>query len=261
MSKYKLIKNYPGSGIVVGKILDFTNTNEIIIENTDGFTYTYCLGDCQLYPEFWELVVEKDYEILSFVHDGSHGVPLGFKINITNGWLESYDRQVLPLSHYLESSCWKINSVKRLSDGGIFTINDKLDGFDVTTKISLFRIENNQMKVGIREVGVVSLSACKHKKNPILVTEDGKEIFEGDRFSYVNYLLSPFLDIVAYPNHSTKDGMHCFSIPKLALEYIEDNKPQFSKKDMINFVLDIPLDLTNTKDIENWFDNSWIKKK
>jgi len=92
MSKYKLIKNYPGSGIVVGKILDFTNTNEIIIENTDGFTYTYCLGDCQPNPEFWELVVEAAFTTED-MHE-VHGYYTLFTVGI-NSLLGSRDYYII----------------------------------------------------------------------------------------------------------------------------------------------------------------------
>jgi hypothetical protein len=157
MKKYKLIKEYPGSPDIGYVSQPKVEKN---VEYTDNHYYSGTWFDPSKFPEYWNPI--EDFEILSFCGTESHPVP-GFIVKIKNGKLDS-DTLNLPLSHYLEGTrCWKINSVRRISDGEVFTIGDKLDGFDVTAIISLFRIENNQMKVGIREVGVVSLSACKHK--------------------------------------------------------------------------------------------------
>jgi len=229
MKQYKLIKKLPFEG---SPEIGYISTEKVGEAGAHYWNHNWFYPED--FPEYWELVVEKDYEILSFIHDGSFGVPLGYVVNMKNGMLDAKD-QFLPESHYLNSSCWKINSVKRLSDGEIFTINDKLDGFDVTAKISLFRIENNQMKVGIRECGIVGLSACKHKPKPrsIFTTEDGKEMFEGDKYYavYSTWLCDSFNVSKTSPLSHTKN----FSSRELADKYIQENKPQYSKLDMIAF--------------------------
>ena len=47
------------------------------------------------------------------------------------------------------------------------------------------------------------------KEEPILITEDGKELFEGDEYWFIN--------------------------KELAEKWIEENKPKWSNKDMIEF--------------------------
>jgi len=90
MKKYKLIKKYPNCHIEIGELAwtEDCNThfsNETYIPN-EVIVY-------ENYPEFWQLVVGKEYEILSWV-------------NSNNNYSYSL-RQV--------NSDWNIHSVKRLS--------------------------------------------------------------------------------------------------------------------------------------------------
>jgi len=57
MKKFKLIKTYPGSP-ELGAEVDFTGFKQLTQQAIE-------------YPEFWEQVVEKDYEILSYIKKGS----------------------------------------------------------------------------------------------------------------------------------------------------------------------------------------------
>ena len=101
--KYILKKEYPGSP-KLGNTID--NLENDWIEN---------------YPEFWEKVVEKDYEILS----------LSFTNNFCylqkNG---EYAYRNTPNTTSTLKDClsvgWKIHSVKRIFDSKIFTIGDEL---------------------------------------------------------------------------------------------------------------------------------------
>lgn len=94
MKKFRLIREYPGSP----KLKD----NVILNENGfDGNMTTWC--NPKDYPEFWELVVEKDYEILSYLYK-----PNGLIVPASNFAIQIVEN---------EKSIYKINSVKRLSDG------------------------------------------------------------------------------------------------------------------------------------------------
>jgi len=76
--KYKLIKEYPGSPKLNTEIVYSTiythcnkenynlNRNTYMIKSKDYFE----LKNPEQYPEFWEKVVEKDYEILFTTEDG-----------------------------------------------------------------------------------------------------------------------------------------------------------------------------------------------
>jgi hypothetical protein len=64
----------------------------------------------------------------------------------------------------------------------------------------------------------------KVKDKPILITEDGKEINEGDQY-FIGAIYIPGKEII--PKY--------FSTKALRDKYIEENKPMYSKKDMLNF--------------------------
>ena len=110
--KYILKKEYPGSP-KLGNIID--NLENDWIEN---------------YPEFWKLVVEKDYEILSLIE--------GKFIYPCDKYGEDFINQ---LFNTLGVS---IHSVKRLSDGEIFTIGDKVIDGNI---INEFELIDNKLKV------------------------------------------------------------------------------------------------------------------
>src|SRR6478736_5423984 len=64
--KYKLIKNFPESGLELGDIIDFSESSRIRL-SADTWSYEYNLENVVKYPEFFELVEEeKLYEILEF---------------------------------------------------------------------------------------------------------------------------------------------------------------------------------------------------
>jgi hypothetical protein len=123
MSKYKLIKSYPGSPelnteIIKSKIYyaDYLNQGSyetFMVKGDNGFN----LNNPQDYPEFWEKVVEKDYEILSFISDKNcidtkreNGKFLAKNLKGEGYYIES---------GYLKCNSHNIHSVQRLSDGEI----------------------------------------------------------------------------------------------------------------------------------------------
>ena len=151
--KYILKKEYPGSP-KLGNTID--NLENDWIEN---------------YPEFWEEVVEKDYEILSYIT------------------IESEIIKYKDLNINDECNCdkyLKIYSVKRLSDGEIFTVGDKIDFVinsnlrkDTIHKIKsielnpngiVFRAENSSWSNYLNEISKI--------KKPLFTTEQRSEIEE-----------------------------------------------------------------------------------
>ena len=103
MKYYKLIKEYPGSPKL-------------------GTIWNQYFTDCPKFPEFWE---ETDYEILSFIYinnktilyKSKRGTFIHNPENISNGRLEI---------DLLANKLYSIHSVKRLTDGTIFTIGDMI---------------------------------------------------------------------------------------------------------------------------------------
>ena len=101
MKKYKLIKEYPGS-LSLGTITSSESKTDL----WKGTNYY------DKYPEYWEEVVEKDYEIISWTAKDCNSIVIkGSELPHT------------PCS--LPAGYWRIHSVKRLSDGEVFTIGDK----------------------------------------------------------------------------------------------------------------------------------------
>ena len=108
MKKYKLIKTYPGSPELSTEIIE-TQINSLCPVNEcyiSGKTFML-IGDDSFeiknpknYPEFWEKVVEKDYEILCIKHKKS----------------KCFYRNSIDLRNL---NLYDIHSVKRLSDGEV----------------------------------------------------------------------------------------------------------------------------------------------
>jgi hypothetical protein len=76
----------------------------------------------------------------------------------------------------------------------------------------------------------------KQNREPILTTEDGVEIFEGDRVDYVTVQLYSNFTFTT-KGFMPKEHIRYFSTKEKAQEYIDNNKPVFSKqqvRDAIN---------------------------
>ena len=132
MEKYRLVKKYPGSP-ELGYVIDLS---KIKCDKIEGYRYIdekweVYKKDIVNNPEYWERVEEKDYEILSL--KGKHNGRIHRVIdNVTMKASES--EETVPLSDWSSNDpiklvsefplSWSIYSVRRLSDGQIFTIGD-----------------------------------------------------------------------------------------------------------------------------------------
>lgn len=70
-------------------------------------------------------------------------------------------------------------------------------------------------------------------EQPILITEDGKELFEGDRCFLIN---NYEIFITTITNNFKKEPTLYFSTHESAEKWIEENRPKWSDKDMIDFL-------------------------
>lgn len=216
MRKFKLIKEYPGSPklntILTHEELQYCNWNE-----------------------YYEEVVEKDYEILSLKcksHDRLY-------ILHSNGLYAFENEKGYSKLDISLNSGWFINSIKRLSDGEIFTIGDIVNTkVDDKYKQSILEINVKDNTVIFKtKLGFVILYIAKKTKQPLFTTEDGVDIFNGVRFWNVNifYNLDEFqVTNDKYPLKFIKDGSKQFSTKEKAEEYILMNKPCLSINDVIN---------------------------
>lgn len=243
MKRYKLIKEYPGSP----KLGFIINSNHLYY----GQNYYIISGNIMnpsKYPEFWEEVVERDFEILSFIHTQSSVIFNKCK----DGKFSSlnFDKGSGFEFHFLhQGNAFKIYSIKRLFDGEIFTIGDRVKYYNKYTKIkSIYYNEHNQLSFRVEGdkaplTGVFSPKFIFHfekLKEPIFITEDGVEIFEGD----VCWAVSDYLEVlyISYtPKDYKKNGkVRTFSTKEAAEEYILMNKPALSLNDVLYWIKQHP---------------------
>jgi hypothetical protein len=248
MKQYKLIKKYPS-------LADDWEVGMIVGQGDRGSCgyYSPCHGKysnkyvttCEVhtYPEFWEEIIEKDYEILS-LSDKRKQFPI---LNLING--------CSPVTGILYSEInshdWNIHSVKRLSDGEIYTIGDKVCYYSKNTKIkSIYFNEHKQLsfKVEGYEAPLTGVFMNNHphfkklKAEILFKTEDGVDIYEGDEYYFIvlNENLPTNFKIqksICDWNNPKKPplGAIQFSTKEKAEEYILMNKPlNLSIQDLIN---------------------------
>lgn len=239
--KYILKKEYPGSP-KLETIVKLKNNGGYELENSTSYFMTK--DKVEDYPEFWEEVVEKDYEILSFKYDNKI---LQFNKDQNCFIYQPFDgRKHRDLDFLLRNlNTYKIHSVKR-KDGEIFTIGDKIQT-SINLTINRFIIIDNELLIDPFEIiGTVALNRITKAKQPLFTTEDGVDIFKGDLFYYVkfvqynNTLGKPF-EIVRgdHPSFEYEPQYEkYFSTKEKAEEYILLNKACLSLNDLKQFFPD-----------------------
>jgi hypothetical protein len=226
MNKYKLKKEYPNS----------PELGYVIEEKLHYGTWGYFLNCFPLYPEkypeFWEKVVEQDYEIIAFRQ--LTGISVHY---ITKGDVCYKNMDVL--LNAVKNGNQQIYSVKRLSDGEIFTIGDLVTAYSgASDKILSFNtIYNDCYKKEIAyatfknlATGGLDISCLKKAKQPLFKTEDGIDIYEGD--NWVRVRLSDFTILGIYGD--AIGAIKTFSTKEAAEEYVLLNKPCLSLKDVFD---------------------------
>lgn len=191
--KYTLIQTYPGY-----ETLGITHCSENKTPEWLGTNFY------DAHPKYWQKVEEVDYEILNY--------------RDYNGNLFRYF-----------NNGYAINSVKRLSDGEVFTIGDNI-GLGLISKIiiSWVGLEIQTESDGFRLKEVIKFPA----KTPLFTTEDGVDIFEGDKFSVVQVDTFHKINECKHPLDYPHKWIS-FSTPEKAEEYILLNKPCLSINDLI----------------------------
>jgi hypothetical protein len=224
--KYKLIKTFPGSA-PLGTIVD---TNNVFL----GIIYNYTN-----YPEFWEKVVEKDYEILEFTSKYSGCIA----IKNQKGTYDSDNFFNMDEFRLLSDNRSIITKVKRLSDGEIFSIGDyvKVKLTKTQDTIKEFNVLSNHLCVSLNpgfDISYYNKKGCnitviEKIKPPLFTTEEGVDIAEGNRYYSVleNYQI--------IPNICNKHGISLnrkevkyFFYKEEAEHYIIMNKPCISIKEL-----------------------------
>lgn len=219
MKKYKCIKAYPGT--TVGK------------ETHDSWEGTE--QSLNNFPEFWEEIPQLEYEIVTFTdtyNDYSKTKEGLFTINT----VYHHKEEVL-----LKREDIKIKRVKRLSDGQIFTLGDKVKHIEAdyiytikNIKIhKVFYTRNSDLTwkyIGKNQIYIEEhdqKGAWLNSVNPynvLFTTVDGVDIYLGDTFFIVN---RNFRVQQCTGGHFQKErwDKYRFSSREQADKYVERNKP------------------------------------
>lgn len=229
MKKYKLIKKYPGCG-KLGTIYTSQWVNAHFFKE---------------FPEYWEEIIEKDFEVMSFYFYGKIYKKTGatnqhyltkkiYNVFLTenkDGILtdEDLENKKYDENHY-------IHSVKRLSDGEIFTVGDNYQ----FGAIPGFYIQNNKIYIKRKECyPSLPLSMAEKVKKPLFKTADGVDIYEGDKvWGIATDVWTPFYQNVRDnpPNKAVTEKWVYgkFSTKEAAEEFILFNKPNLSLNDVFS---------------------------
>lgn len=261
MKKYKLIKKYPGSPAldVIIEFCDRRHAWKMYKSDPDlvlgSINYVYP----EKYPEFWEEIVEKEYEILSFRFNKDSAYP-GNIWDVDHRGLFGVvgDMHWCSLKSMLDFNNNKeIHSIKRLSDGEIFTVGDKINfislvqykdwkineihfGFKDNERIYFDLSKNGDTYQGL------SLEKAEKAKQPLFRTEDGVDVFHGDIYYRVTNtskdvfskpLKCDASEFNGYPNNKYPKTQIKYKCLKAAEEYILMNKPCLSLYDLRNIQL------------------------
>lgn len=191
--------------------------------------------------EFWEEIKEYDFEIVKFR-------------NRTTGTI--FSRYIdIPTFIFGYENC-EIYSVKRKSDGEVFCIGDKCEPKDCKNPGTIEKFEfvlGNQLRIqGRNEKGrswYLSINTIEKLRTPLFTTLDGKDIYEGDSYYTVFFketkdfddpprwkALGKFSAEKLTGDDKWTNECKYFSSIEVAEKYIEENKPQFSKKQVINIL-------------------------
>jgi len=200
----------------------------------------------------WEEIIEKDYEILSYYAKNISGKGDNYvhpnyiwKQKSPGQWARFYDNQfhTTPYSteEIINHNGYGIHSVKRLSDGEIFTIGDKVM-YENSGDIFIINYFTFYDKKQTKIVAGNSIATdpdnsdwsiintlIKYKKQPLFKTEDGVDIYENDEYYCTNHqynLYGPFKGVLKFNVSKT------FSTKKGAEAYIIMNKPCLSYKEL-----------------------------
>jgi hypothetical protein len=217
MVKYRLIETYPGS-LPLGTISKI---------------------DYSRYPKNWEAFVEQDSIVLSFKYKSEEIVTLREKGTYIIDSAEDSEFPGFTLEEQKSDPFCDIYSIKRLSDGKIFTVGDKIckasknnvftiASFNISSRGDTYASctgESYSPSIAIKDFIIAT---------PLFTTEDGLDIIS-KRKSY--YIVSKDFKITYCTEFSEKDLEYkTFSTQKAAREYVTMNKPEFSRNQIIEML-------------------------
>lgn len=166
MKKYKLLQYYPSlpDWVKHCDTIEFEKDglDPYYFAKKDGQEYFVLDSDVENNPDFWELVEEKEYEILVL------NSPL--RVLKSGCYTQEF------LNEQASKIGFSIHSIKRLSDGEIFTVGDNV-AFDLsgnTMVIKSIYISDNELWVSDKDKSQragVKLRMIQHTGKPISLIE------------------------------------------------------------------------------------------
>jgi hypothetical protein len=243
MRKFKLIKTYPGFN-KLGLIIEINSEQE--------------KGYYSENKEFWEEVIEKDYEILSFI---SISPSTNFQVSKrqSNG-KHKWDSDINSVSEQelLSNENYIIHSVKRLLDNEIFTIRDKIMITENITRIKTIKLHHNNLYI---YDNANQSSNLKHitKVNFLFKTKDGFKIKKNDKY-YALYSNFNYLHQIAINNYEYDNAHLRFAKENNLKEYILTNKICLSINDIKSCINETSIDIDNEHEL-NYQLIELVKKK
>jgi hypothetical protein len=222
------------------------STGQLAEKFKNDTSHLYIIDDKYILPKEvvensndWELVIEKDYEILSFINRDNN---LMYALNdgkYKTQYIDGRDGFSEIGSRHLQycTTHYEINSIKRLSDNEIFTLGDTIN-FDTQGTCKLLRMIFEKAPVD-KGTGILCfvnncdnlgdvwhISQLKKLKTSLFTTNDGVEIFEGDDCWYVN---TNNFDI-SFRKANVRQFIFCifFSTEVAAKNYKAENEKRFS---------------------------------
>lgn len=185
----------------------------------------------------WIQVPLEEYEELYFPKPKEYEI-LSYK----NTWKDLFSLHIDGL-YYHESwhiSCrtglkldqndinFHIHSIKRLADGVVFTLGDKLTE-GVIENIHIGKV-NTGIFINMPNYIGLPLEEAKHAPTPLFITEDGVGIRKGDYYHAYNPRVENVWTTKCNERTQLSKGILAFSTLELAKNYKELHKLSFSKK-------------------------------
>lgn len=241
MKKYKLIKEYPGSPNLGFTVSNNTDSGKYWFKDISNMsTILYSDKFIQDYPEFWEEIIDKDYEILSIISSRT-GIIYKKDSQLKDVFCYIDGKRPFYTIKSIDNILFLIYSIKRLSDNEIFTIGDKIT-VKGNKKLGIISIDilRDWSDGYFGDADIALENFIKVIEKPLFTTTDGVDIFKGDKYYNLDYYYNLKLIKNASMIKPSFDISKYFSTKEKAEEYIIYNKSVLSLNDLIK--LDVSKD-------------------
>jgi hypothetical protein len=208
----------------------------------------------------WIIYKEKSFEILEFKYsDRIDTLRKNGKYAIVSSRTTILEEGVYYIESYLiairRGDDWKINKVKRLSDGVILKISDPVtlknaNGDWSNCFIKGFELKEDCIRVIIKDTNwdaLYNLENVLLRKTPLFIDEIGNELFEGDKVFSVCHKYDWQIEddrTVTKASKFVQDkykeqaAWKFFKYKEDRDKYVLENKPTYSKKQILDALKD-----------------------